>query len=226
MNLENLFYHCCLLIKTDCVGCGSLLPTESGLCRKCNNQLSNYKKNSQLPADTISLYSWKPQVSDLISSYVYYLKSPFSMPAWSVISKELVRSCSLKYDHLKTLIIPIPSSTGRNHSLYFAKNLSKLTNRPYKQVLSYVKTDESDQSQKHKNKLERAKQSFTIDEKFTDILLSYQCIIFVDDIITTGATYTAAQRAIKQHLARLQPTEDVQFVLWTAFAREKTETRC
>ena len=226
MNLEILFYYFCRLIKTDCVGCGSLLPTEAGLCHKCHSQLNQYKKNDQLATGIISLYSWKPQVSDLISSYVYYLKSPFSLPAWAVISKELLKSGSLNYDHLETLIIPIPSSTGRNHSLYFAKTLSKITKRPYKQVLSYEKTDQSDQSQKHKNKLERAKQSFSVDENFTDILQSYQCIIFVDDIITTGATYTAAQRAIKQHLAGLGLPNGMKFILWTAFVREKVETRC
>lgn len=226
MNLEILFYYFCLLIKTDCVGCGSLLPTNAGLCCKCDSQINQYKKSDQLASDIFSLYSWKPQVSDLISSYVYYLKSSFSWPAWSVISKEVLNSCSLKFDHLETLIVPIPSSTGRNHSLYFAKTLSKITNRPYKQVLSYKKTDQSDLSQKHKNKLERAKQSFKVDEKFTDILQSYQCIIFVDDIITTGATYTAAQRAIRQHFAGLELPNHMQFALWTAFVREKVETRC
>ena len=173
-----------------------------------------------------SLYSWQPQVSDVISSYVYYLKSIFSYPAWSVISEEFLNSMKPEVNNQKTLLVPIPSSTGRNHSLYFAKNLSKLTGMPYKQVLSYVKTDHPTQSQKQKNKQERAEQSFVIDEKFTDIIQSYRGIVFVDDIITTGATYTAAQQAVRQRLSGQGNGLNMQFFLWTGFKREKNETRC
>ena len=234
MAIKSIFYYLSLLVKIDCVGCGSLLPTQMGLCIKCNTQLSQYKKdneqdNEQVKAqdeNCISLYSWKPRVSDLVSSYVYFLKSPFSLPAWLEISMEFVNSHTLNGNYKNFLIVPIPSSTGRNHSLYFAKCLSELTNRPYKQVLNYEKSDDSYQSQKQKNISERALQSFVIDEKFTEILSGYHCIIFVDDIITTGATYSAAKRAVRKQLAGIRQHEDMQFFLWTAFKREKSESRC
>ncbi len=208
------------------MGCGSLQPNKSGLCEKCLRQLNTYRKINDLNNNCISLYSWQPHVSDLISSYVYYLKSIFSYPAWSVISKEFLNSVKLEMNVQSTLLVPIPSSTGRSHSLYFTKNLSKVTGMPYKQVLSYVKTDQPTQSQKQKNKQERAEQLFVIDEKFTDIIQSYKGIVFVDDIITTGATYTAAQQAVRQRLNGHGNDLNVQFFLWTGFKREKNETRC
>ncbi len=226
MSLKNLFHNLCLLIKIDCVGCGSLLPNQSGLCSKCLRQLDKYKKTNASIENSISLYSWRPQESDLISSYVYYLKSIFSYSAWSIISKEFLNSLKLEMNSQNTLLIPIPSSTGRNHSLYFAKHLSELTTIPYKQLLSYSKNSGLSQSQKHKNRLERADQSFKIDEKFTDIIQSYGSIVFVDDIITTGATYTAAQQAVRELLSRQGSDLNVQFFLWTGFKREKNETRC
>ena len=208
------------------MGCGSLQPNKSALCEKCLRQLNTYKKINDLNDNCFSLYSWQPHVSDLISSYVYYLKSIFSYPSWSVISEEFLNSVKLEMNVQSTLLVPIPSSTGRNHSLYFAKNLSKLTGMPYKQVLSYVKTDQPTQSQKQKNKQERAEQLFVIDEKFTDIIQSYKGIVFVDDIITTGATYTAAQQAVRLRLSGHSNDLNVQFFLWTGFKREKNETRC
>ena len=226
MILKKLFYYISLIIKIDCVGCGSLQPNKSGLCEKCLRQLNTYKKINDLNDNCFSLYSWQPHVSDLISSYVYYLKSIFSYQSWSVISEEFLNSVKLEMNVQSTLLVPIPSSTGRNHSLYFAKNLSKLTGMPYKQVLSYVKTDQPTQSQKQKNKQERAEQLFVIDEKFTDIIQSYKGIVFVDDIITTGATYTAAQQAVRLRLSGHSNDLNVQFFLWTGFKREKNETRC
>ena len=226
MILKKLFYYISLIIKIDCVGCGSLQPNKSALCEKCLRQLNTYKKINDLNDNCFSLYSWQPHVSDLISSYVYYLKSIFSYQSWSVISEEFLNSVKLEMNVQSTLLVPIPSSTGRNHSLYFAKNLSKLTGMPYKQVLSYVKTDQPTQSQKQKNKQERAEQLFVIDEKFTDIIQSYKGIVFVDDIITTGATYTAAQQAVRLRLSGHSNDLNVQFFLWTGFKREKNETRC
>ena len=226
MILKKLFYYISIIIKIDCVGCGSLQPNKSALCEKCLRQLNTYKKINDLNDNCFSLYSWQPHVSDLISSYVYYLKSIFSYPSWSVISEEFLNSVKLEMNVQSTLLVPIPSSTGRNHSLYFAKNLSKLTGMPYKQVLSYVKTDQPTQSQKQKNKQERAEQLFVIDEKFTDIIQSYKGIVFVDDIITTGATYTAAQQAVRLRLSGHSNDLNVQFFLWTGFKREKNETRC
>ncbi len=226
MPSKRLFYYLGQFIKIDCVGCGSLLPTKSGLCKKCLRQLNSYKKTNDLNENCFSLYSWQPHVSDLISSYVYYLKSTFSYSAWSVISEEFLNHVKLEINIQNALLVPIPSSTGRNHSLYFAKNLSELTKTPYKQLLNYVKTDQPSQSQKQKNKQERAEQSFVIDEKFTDIIHNYKCIVFVDDIVTTGATYTAAQQAVRQLLSGHGNNLNMQFFLWTAFKREKNETRC
>lgn len=230
MLYKKLLHYISFIFKIDCIGCGSLLPHRSGLCEKCFKQLNTYKIVTDSKENIKSLYSWRPQVSDLISSYVYFLKSPFSYSAWTVMSEEFVKMLAQKNNNKKTLLVPIPSSTGRNHSLYFTKNLSKMTNLPHKQVLSYGKANPVTLSQKHKTKIQRTEQSFVIDEKFTDRLRSYQCIIFVDDIITTGATYSAAQQAVRKLLDAnsdikcVQP--DMQFFLWTGFKREKIETRC
>lgn len=202
----------------DCIGCGSLIIHSRGLCLSCeyhilDHYLSTQAAVTQLPESGLRfrfLFHWAPGASQLLSRYVYLLKSPLAEPFWYELSRYFkISNQSLK----KTVFIPIPSRKNRKHSLYFASGLAERFNGDVIPALRFSNINLTEQKQK--SKAERRKIQFSLNEEFTERLRLASQIVLVDDVITTGASYEAAYNVLQSQ--RVCP-ENIE--LWAAFHRE------
>lgn len=211
-NFRFWFYR---LWIVDCVGCGSLVVHARGLCLACEHEILDRYLN---PVDSLErlekselpfryLFSWVPGASDILSSYVYLLKSSFAEPLWFELARFFVSP------QKNLIFVPIPSRKNRKHSLFFAQAMAEQNGGV---VLPLLKIDSvGDAEQKVKNREQRHKIRFSLNEEFTEQLRSDHTLIVVDDVITTGASFEAAYNVLKT--AKLCPKN---IELWAAFRRE------
>lgn len=203
----------------DCVGCGSLVVHDRGLCLLCENIiLRNYfsvqSDTTQLSSAGLPfrfLYHWIPASSDVLSCYIHLLKSPLSEPLWNELSRYYVTAQKTEQ---RLLFIPIPSRKNRKHSLFFAQGLADKFGGQVLQALRICSQDIREQKQK--SRAERQKIRFRVGEEFTELLYNAPRIVLVDDVITTGASYEAAYNVLKNHGVWPGNIE-----LWAAFYRER-----
>lgn len=206
------------LFIVDCVGCGSLVVHPRGLCLRCEYHILDRYLSSQVEPSFVPesglrfrfLFHWIPGAGNLLSRYVYLLKSPLAEPLWAELSRYFMRPKELQNP---PIFIPIPSRKKRRHSLHLAIGLAKQFNGEVIEALQIFSLDSLEQKQK--NKIERRKIRFTLNEEFTERLRLAPTIVLVDDVITTGASYEAAYNVLKNH--RVCP-ENIE--LWAAFHRE------
>lgn len=216
-NFRFWFYRLWII---DCVGCGSLVVHARGLCLKCeykilDRYLASADQIEELEKSDLRfrfLYHWIPGASDVLSKYVYLLKSPMAEPLWHEIARYFISFKELSSQN-SIIFIPIPSRKNRKHSLYFAQALAAQFNGSVVPLLKIDTTDVTEQ--KAKNKEQRRGISFILNEEFTEQVRSDQPIVIVDDVITTGASYEAAYNVLKS--LRVCPKN---IELWTAFRRE------
>lgn len=206
----------------DCVGCGSLVVHPRGLCLVCEYKILELYLNPVHQPEKLEkselhfryLLRWVPGASDILSRYVYLLKSSWAEPLWHEIARYFISQKSVSK---KTIFVPIPSQKKRCHSQYFAQALAEQSGGT---VMTLLKIDDSDEiEQKAKSREQRHKIRFSLNEEFTEQINQmqglYLSLIIVDDVITTGASFEAAYNVLKT--AKLCP-KDIE--LWTAFRRE------
>ena len=96
----------------------------------------------------------------------------------------------MKYLELpsNTVLLPCPSTRRKDHAKALAIELSQILGVPVVQALM---TEKSHKSQKQKSRSEREKIVF---QKTASLRRKH--VIFIDDIVTTGATAKAAKKAL------------------------------
>jgi len=202
-----------LLTKIECVSCGSYFVQTLGLCEYCENKVLIHHTNPQRiqSEDTtiLSLFDWTANCSDDLSGWIKSLKSRCRFNEWRLIAEFFIKQHDVGFDaKTKVVFIPIPSSTGRSHSIYFAKELAQQLNKKY---CNYLKISQ-EVEQKSLNLNLRKNIKFEIHEEFTNFIKSHDLIVFVDDVTTSGSSYRAAHSLVSK---KLQKTTQ----LWAAFRR-------
>ena len=208
------------LFIVDCVGCGSLVVHERGLCLKCEYEILDLYLSTDIQSQFIeksglryrNLFNWIPGASDVLSKYIYLLKSPLAEPLWHELARYFLSQKEI-INQQNTIFIPIPSRKKRKHSTYFAEALAEQCGGTVLSVLSVQSADQVEQ--KAKNREQRHRISFSLNEEFTEQLRLAQTIIIVDDVITTGASFEAAYNVLKTAKVCHKNIE-----LWAAFRRE------
>lgn len=214
-NFRFWFYRLWII---DCVGCGSLVVQPRGLCLTCEYKILDLYLNSVDQPEALEksgfqfryLFSWVPGASDILSRYVYLLKSSMAEPLWYELARYFI---SQKETSPNLIFVPIPSRKSRQHSLFFAQALAEQSGG---MVLEILKVDSSAEvEQKVKNREQRHKIRFSLNEEFTERLRPDLTLVVVDDVITTGASFEAAYNVLKT--AKLCPKN---IELWAAFRRQ------
>ncbi len=180
------------------MNCGSAFSLHSALCPKCLKYLvGSFRSDSELNirgAKLITLMIWNPNQSDLLSNLIIHLKRSDDK-TWSLLAQEFLLNRRLEI--LKdAILVSLVSDGNKSHGQMWGQSLSDLTGIPHIRALSKVKNQNESQSQKGKNRSQRQVLELSM---IVDIsVLSNKKVIFVDDVVTTGATLLAARKALDE----------------------------
>ncbi len=188
-----------------CINCGSFFVLDHLFCHFCFTK--HIETNLEIKASQVDatsehyyLFDWVPGQSDLISEMVYRFKSDRAIKAWrfysDVFAQQILDCIDVQsFD----AIVPLPGSSQSSvHSAVFAKFLSQHLKLPVFHCLEKViETGE----QKLKTAQQRTDQSTGSPivklEQFTHEDTANLKLIYVDDIMTTGATFKRSQEALQ-----------------------------
>lgn len=187
----------------NCLQCGSFRAGDSLFCQSCERKLiqSAQSKAMTWPVregfiNGLCYFTWIPNKNRPLSLLIEGLKGGRLKKAWQFWATQLVTSFPTDFPTLlqaefqNPVIVPgpRPKTQDCDHALVFAQSLGNLTGWKIKDCLQ----KESAQSQKGLGKLERQLIELSSSEIFSDD----QAVIFVDDVVTTGATAKAAYLAL------------------------------
>lgn len=188
-----------------CLQCGCCRVRPSLFCHHCEVSLWRARQSQNLwwqhHGDLLRGYAhftWIPNQSRALSLLIEDLKGQHMSKAWDFWAQQVLQG--LIEDNIFTeqfirnqcfppILVPAPSSTRQiDHAFLFAQKLHRHTGWPLKNCLQKT----SRVAQKHLDKWQRQALEMTSDEKISD----RQAVIFVDDVVTTGATAKAAYLAL------------------------------
>lgn len=169
-----------------CGHCGTTIGPIDGFCAKCFEKIlalvsDKVVSNKQFPVH--SLLTWDDS-HEIVGNLVRSLKGEFHRRSYSRLAVEVAKRANLKG---KTIVIPPCKKSKHDHAWNFGTALAEISGA---ELLSPFKV-ESEVEQKHLNKLERSSLRFTLTKR-----VNASNILFVDDLITTGATARAAWKAL------------------------------
>ncbi len=186
-----------------CTACGSFSKGDSLFCAICEIQLLKLRNeskersitfenlNTEIPVN--SVFPWNPQQSDGLSSLLLKLKgcrreAPYRYWARQILLERIQNSIFL--EDPETILIPSPARNKeqQDHAYKLTKALSDMTGWRLHNPL----VRDNVGTQKTRNLSQRRRIRLGNPEKFT----TSQPIIFVDDVVTTGATAIAAYRSL------------------------------
>lgn len=189
-----------------CLYCGSLFPHSDGLCDSCSKNLWQgtfpdelyHQETSNLSVH--SLFEWVPGLQEVLSHLVWALKGTEGKELWLSYAEEFWRRYLISVPEKqprKMLFIPSPSKSGEvDHAVLFAEALSAFS---ASSVCRCLRRSDSC-SQKKKTRAQRLRIQMEWAENYTWTRFkegSAECrIVFVDDVLTTGATARAAWNAL------------------------------
>lgn len=191
----------------NCIHCGSYFVNNSLLCPYCENllfveagSLSLFELEKER-AKTFGLLSWRQDQNLILNKLILNLKGNKQAKAWNYFSHRVALNLKEKITlSSEDVICPCPSWSGnKDHASLFAEALAREMN-----LKSYHLLKNSQQVSKSKEltRLERLRYSSQrfeirgeIFEKITDP--HRKKVLFVDDVITTGATLSAASEKLK-----------------------------
>lgn len=182
-----------------CANCGSLLPYEAHLCKPCLGHLKSHELEAPVYDHgfyVYSLYRWKSGQSDLLSRLIISLKGRGGKVAWKYLANLFVRNNFALLSQIHQIyFVPAPSSeVNGDHSQLWAESLAALVGGTVIPCLRKIKS----QKQRALGRDERSLIELEVYEKNTfEFTPEDQSLwIFVDDIVTTGATARAAHKAL------------------------------
>jgi predicted amidophosphoribosyltransferase len=176
-----------------CLHCGSFQSNRSQFCRVCEKVMweahpQNHRFTMEKSKITgTALFEWHPDQDRRISKLMINLKGGRLQGAFGVYAERFV-SRMKGIDLQETILVPCPAKGDRKHSQVLAQAFSSLLGLPVYDVLE----NGSQSPQKGRLKRDRERILLTAKVQFPD-----KHVIFIDDIVTTGATAQAAANALK-----------------------------
>ncbi len=175
-----------------CINCSYLGADDSLLCSQCKELMLSealFKKTEMIQSISVHyLLRWVANESRLVSLVVNQLKGSHFQEVYRYYARLLALNLNID-DQKDWVIVPCPSrGLDRLHARSLAKELSLITDFPLVDCLNFYNKD---QKQKKKSKLERS--SVQIQSRSEN---HFEDVIFIDDVVTTGATALASYQAL------------------------------
>jgi predicted amidophosphoribosyltransferase len=171
-----------------------LLSTDDLLCEFCWRRFSNRViKNGVVvrhrPFFIQSLWSWDKACGEISRDLIYGLKGMADPHSWHKFAA-MTATLGLSVPR-NACLIPIPSkrNPSGDHAFGFARALQNLTGLAIEACLHSP-------PQPHQRGLNKAQRRQIDIRKVKRLSRSYACYILVDDVITSGATISAAHQAL------------------------------
>ena len=202
-HLTHLFRFCC--------HCHSWVGQNNPLCSHCLShfknqiQLNRFYYRDQFPVSYF--LSWT-QKNHLINNYIYALKKGFFFDEYLNFSHHILQDRLLRQNNIPNyLFIPCPrastfqssismASPQTDHAHQWSLALETTFQCESKELLQFTQSPSNPHSQKQLSKGERLKRKMELRQ--ASQLSSSTHYIFVDDVLTTGATAWAAYEALNK----------------------------
>ena len=195
-----------------CAICHASFPKSDWICEGCYKDVkSQYLDPKDLiriqhHLSHVRLLDWNKANDFLIRKLLNsFKKGGIDQKIYQEMAEELFhRFLAIRCLNRKTLFVSAPSSVEEkkepalDHASLFAKSLSEVSGFPFKNILSHIPGYyKKSAGQRKKTKLER--QGIKLILKNKDGLDQFENIIFIDDVLTTGATAYAAFKVLKHY---------------------------
>jgi ComF family protein len=180
-----------------CIACYGLLPLTQAQFSKENIVVNHLRKSMPLGYGGSYLYYLQnPMVKELIDNIKYYDNKELGI----YLGKEMARNALQDYRDEIDIILPLPLHTskllarGYNQSLLLAEGIRDIIDKPIiDENIVRIRNTQSQTLLSKSSRLENVKDAFVVKDSS---IFQNKKILLVDDVVTTGASLSAAGRPI------------------------------